>query len=311
MLDRLGFVLTLNVKGRASIADLFKANERRGIYVLHFSNGEFYAGQATDVTRRYVQHRTTHRDIEKISFKPVIQDCLNEEERSTIWQLEQEGWPLRNIVFTSSPRGESDFDLIMSSEEQQQWLDNPTVVDNKGERLVDPELRRKFRNAYERFLQTPYANDIIDILKIYVSAGIPAIRRGEVSFWCLSCRARRHGRVNIYWQEVLTPFIYEKELWLSLHMARSPLEKAFGNDLSRLFEQYPMADYIDHKYEPGGQDQTSFEIPAIAAGAFITDPAITSAIRLLNLRLMKKGPCNWGRFHCMDFADRVIGEDSA
>lgn len=273
-----------------------------------FFNGEFYAGQATDVTRRYVQHRATHKDIEKISFKPAPQDCLNEEERAVIWKLEQEGQLLRNIAFTSSPRGETDFDLIMSFEEQARWLNDSTFVDNDGQRLIDPELRRKYQRAYEQFLETPYANDIIEILKIYVPIGIPAIRRGEVSFWCLSCRKKRYGRINIFWQEVLTPFIYEKELWLSIHMALSPLTQLFGNDLGLLFRQYPLVAHIGHQYKPGGQDQTSFEIPVVVARSFLTEPAIISAIRLLNLRLMKKGPCNWGRFHCMDFADAIIGD---
>ena len=51
------------VAGRASIADLFRPSKRCGLYILHFDNGEFYAGQAIDVTRGYVQHRKVHSDI--------------------------------------------------------------------------------------------------------------------------------------------------------------------------------------------------------------------------------------------------------
>lgn len=329
VLDRLGFTTTQHVKGRASIADLFSPDQRCGVYVLHFSTGEFYAGQATDVTRRYIQHRNIHQDIEKISFKATSPDRLNEEERSVIWRLEQWGWPLRNVVFTSFPKGKSDFDLIMPPEEQERWIENPGFVDDKGERLVDPDLRRKFHKAYERFIRTPYAEDIIEVVRIYVRVGIPAFRRSEVSFWCLSCGPKQgevysrvntgnrdspagwqnrevYARVNVNWQEVLTVFVYKQELWLSLHMARSPLEKAFDVNLDKLLEKYPTADNTGHQYIPGGQDQTSFDIPAATAKAFITDPSIIAAIRLLNLRLMKKGPCAYGRFHCMDLADRVI-----
>jgi hypothetical protein len=64
VLKELGFSRVSHVQGGASIADLFKPHERCGIYVLHFTNGEFYAGQAVDVTRRYVQHRETHKDIQ-------------------------------------------------------------------------------------------------------------------------------------------------------------------------------------------------------------------------------------------------------
>jgi hypothetical protein len=114
------------------------------------------------------------------------------------------------------------------------------------------------------------------------------------------------SRVNIYWQEVFTAFVHKKELWFSLHMARSPLEEAFGTDLGLLVKRYPTAEHIDHRYKPGGQDQTRFEIPVKGVMAFITDSSVIAAIRLLNLRLMKKGPCNFGRFHCMDLADRII-----
>ena len=231
--------------------------------MLHFSNGELYAGQAKDVTRRYVQHCNTHRDIAKISFKSVSQERLDEEERSVIQELERRGLRLRNIVFTSIPKADSDFDLVMPIEEQTQWLNDPAIVDNKGERLVNPDLRRKFSRRFEEILQSPHRNDVLEILKTYVAAGIPAIRRGEVSFWCLSCMPRRdvYSRVNIYLQEVFTAFVHKDELWFSLHMARSPLEKEFGCELPRLFAKHRSVDLIGHQYWPGGQDQTSLEVP--------------------------------------------------
>jgi hypothetical protein len=107
-----------HVQGRASIADLFPSGKRCGLYILHFANGEIYLGQALDVTLRYVQHRKVHADIERISFRRVAKVILNDEERGLIWSLEQSGHRLRNITLTSIPKGESDFGLIMSVEEQ-------------------------------------------------------------------------------------------------------------------------------------------------------------------------------------------------
>ncbi len=77
-----------HVQGRASIADLFPPGKRCGLYILHFANGETYAGQALDVTRRYVQHRKVYRDIETISFRQVNKSRLNDEELTLIWELE-------------------------------------------------------------------------------------------------------------------------------------------------------------------------------------------------------------------------------
>lgn len=325
LLNELGFAPAKYIKGRSSIADLFKPGERCGIYILHFGNNEFYAGKATDVSRRYIQHCATHKDIDKISFKSISRDELDEVERTVIWRLEQNRLPLRNVVFTSMPKGESDFDLIMSSDEQLDWINNLPITNFQGERLVDPELRRKFRIRYEKFSKDKYAHDVIESLKAYVKAGIPVARRSEVAFWALSCgrkigevfsrkstgdnttlaswqNQKIYSRVSVNWQEVFTAFSYEGKLWFSIHLARSPLENVFG----KLFQEYPMIDNTNHKYIPGGQDQTSFDVPIVVLKSFLTEPSVILAIRLLNLRLMKKGVCAYGRFHCMDLADKVL-----
>ena len=309
MLEAVGFSRWRRVRGRASIADFFKPRRRCGIYVMCFSNGEFYAGQAVDVTRRYAQHRKTHTDIVQMAFKQVPTSKLDEEERSLIWRLEQEGWPLRNIALASIPKGESDFDLVMPPEEQQRWLDDLGYVDNAGERLVDPELRRRYRGRFQRFLEMPHAEEALDVLRTYVKVGVPAIRGGEVAFWGCSCLPTNdvYSRVNINWQEVFTVFTLGNDLRFSLHLARSPLQQVFGTTLAPLLKRHPTLKHTDHRYAPGGQDQTSFEIGGVqTAKKLITDEDVLPGIRLLNLRLMKKGPCPYGRYHCMDLADRLM-----
>ena len=69
LLEERGFPAPYTIRGRASIADLFPQGQRCGIYVLHFSDGEYYVGQSADIIRRYTQHSKIHADIEKISFK--------------------------------------------------------------------------------------------------------------------------------------------------------------------------------------------------------------------------------------------------
>lgn len=308
VLAEIGFSQPQHVQSRASIADLFKPNKRCGIYVLYFSNGEFYAGQAIDVTRRYAQHRIKYKDIEKIAFKQVSKTKLNDEERTTIWLLEQDGRVLRNITFASIPRGESDFDLIMPPAEQTWWLEDLSYVDDGGDRLIDPALRRRYHERFQNLLKMPYAQVVFDVLQTYVKAGIPAIRRGEVSFWGCSClpASSVYSRININWQEVFTAFVNEGELWFSLHVANSPFAQTSSGALDRLLKRYPSARAFDHRYAPGGPDQTNLKVPVKAAKAFIREPEVSSAIRLFNLRLMQKGPCTYGRFHCMDLADLLV-----
>ena len=112
-----------------------------------------------------------------------------------------------------------------------------------------------------------------------------------------------YSRVNINWQEVFTIFTSANSLRFSLHLARSPLKEVFGN----ILERHPTLRYTDHRYVPGGQDQTNFEITgAKAAKKLLADEDVLRGIRLLNLRLMQKGPCAYGRYHCMDLADRLV-----
>ena len=143
-LANLGFDEATCVKGRASVADLFKRSARYGIYVLHFSRDEYYAGKAIDVTRRYVQHRKVHTDIERISFKCVPESRLKEEEPHIISTLEASGFWLRSIQFTRFPVGASDLDTVIPPEEQDRWLADLDYQDLGGSRATNGDLRRKY-----------------------------------------------------------------------------------------------------------------------------------------------------------------------
>lgn len=116
-----GYIGPYQVAGRSSIANLFGPKKRCGIYVLHFANDEHYVGQSVDVVRRYSDHRKNHTDIERISFKVIPEIDLDQEEKNLIAALEHQ-FPLRNISLTTFYYGDSDFDQIMSTDEQNKWL---------------------------------------------------------------------------------------------------------------------------------------------------------------------------------------------
>lgn len=314
-LQTLDFPQLRHIQGRASISDVFPVGKRCGIYILQFLNGEVYAGQAIDVTRRYVQHSKTHRDIVNISFKQVSKANLNDEERVTIWELEQKGFHLRNILFTSIPKGDSDFDLVMPIEEQQKWLDDFGQQDFSGTKAQDDILRRKYNQKFQNFLRQPQSENVITLLRRYVQQGIPIPLRSEMSFWGCSCLPNYakseitvYSRININWQEVLTVLTAQDLLISSFHLTLSTLEQAFGNSLDLLFDKFPSLECTEHFYEPGGHDQIHIEIEGVEdALRLLEDTDVIKAIRLFNLRLMKKGPCAYSRYHCMDLSDRIIG----
>jgi hypothetical protein len=311
MLEDLGFAAPLEVLDRPSITDLFRPSARCGIYVLHFSNGEFYAGQAVDVTKRYLQHRKKHRDIASISFKAVAREHLNDEERRVIWRLEEHGWLLRNITFTSIPKGESSFDRIMEPDVQERWLRDITFVDAAGPRADNPDLRRKYRRAYADFQASPHADAVTTVLRAYVQSAIPAFQRSEMFFWGCSCMPAQtvYTRVNIYWQETCAAFLWNNKLWFSMYLARSALPWGFSNWFVRLWHRAGSARSVNVRHAPGGQDQIRFDLPAAAAIPFIRHPRVLPALRLFNLRLMRKGICVYGRNHCFDLADQLVEGD--
>jgi hypothetical protein len=263
-------------------------------------------GQAVDVTTRYGQHRQTYSDIVKISFRPFQRDQLNSEERNLVRCLEEQGYKLRNIALTSIPYGPSEFDDVMTRDEQERWLRDLSFLDLSGERVVNDDLRR---NHYRRYLQLkdkPYTTEIIQVLRAYVRAGIPAVLRSELSFWSCSClpQDRVYVRINVNWQEVLTAGMDERGPFFSFHLAKTPV--AQGLWWLRCFLNYG-ATYTAHQYEPGGQDQIHFQLrDSGRALRFIDDPRILEGIRLFNIRLMRKGRAVNNRSHCFHLADALL-----
>lgn len=99
MVTELGFPALVDVRGRRSIADLLpKSRNRCGIYLLEFSEGLFYIGQALDVVRRFSQHRKQHDNIVRWSFRPVNRRNLDAVERELIHCAPSLGLALTNKV---------------------------------------------------------------------------------------------------------------------------------------------------------------------------------------------------------------------
>ena len=90
--------------------------------------------------------------------------------------------------------------------------------------------------------------------------------------------------------------------------------EAFGRYLDKLFDQFQDLELMvdennaSHTYAPGGQDQIAFVISSTNFFDFIEIEAVQKAIRLFNLRLMRKGATIYNRYHSFDLS-RVIFED--
>jgi hypothetical protein len=307
--NELGFPPFQEVSGRSAVFDLVPPSKRCGIYVLAFKTGELYAGKAVDVARRFGQHTLRHLDITHFTYRCVSEPRLSTVERDVVWHLERVGLPLRNILLTSLPKGESDLDTVVSLTDQARWTGNTAWNVLTGTRPNDEAIRRRGRGSFERLQKRPFASATIGFLRLYARTFLLAPMRTELSFWSVTSvpSSSVHARVNINWMEVLTLFTYERELNASFHVARSPLTTEYGSRLAGLFRRYPGLVRGERLYDPGGEDQVHLvAISVEMAHRLLQDCAFRQAGRLINWRLMKKGPCAYSRYHSFSLADHML-----
>lgn len=320
----LGFDKYFYVKGMRSIAGQFTQNNRCGIYILHFENGEFYVGLAIDVVNRYAQHRQNHLDIEFISFKEVAKSKLSDIEKETVYELENRKKALRNINIVSIIIGDTDLDLVVSKDDQEKWINYELPFESlTTERFEYPEHRKKYTKKFEQLKANPHFENCCEILQHYIYFTTPYPRKTEYSFWSCSCLPSTDNalvRVNIYWQETLNifeeEFVFEEDgimkkekgLSISIWVSKSKLFESFTE--SALLEKYKSLTLGNVVYESGGQDQQQVIIADVEFLDFLYDRPISDAIKDFNLRLMRKGGCTFNRYHSFDLADEAVRTDN-
>jgi hypothetical protein len=303
-LAKLEFETTIDVAGLSSIAPLFLSNERCGIYVLHFANGEHYAALAVNVARRYGQHRKTHLDIDRLSFKQVAPHKLRTVEKTIITSLEKGGFHLRNIEGTSRTYAPSPFDdEIMTPDDQVLWERDTLWQDVSGERVEDAKLRQQYRRRFSRFTALPHVETATSVLRDYVWACIPAPLLTEKYYWSCSLPLERRPddllvylRVNINGHEVFTISTQHGDVHFGWHVSKSALGRV------------PLWMYTEnHVYEAGDSDQIYIGASGLkGARRILTHSRAIAAMRTFNLRLMRKGPTRFYRYHVFDLADRLL-----
>jgi hypothetical protein len=305
LLTGLGFVQTYQVEGRVSIVDLFVGQKSRcGLYVLHFADGQYYAGQSVDIARRFAEHCFKHPDIHYISIKFVSQEHLNDEEKQIISVLESDNYRLRNIHLVSFSYAVTDFDLVMRRDNQERWLKDVKYADNEGARVVDDHLRQnhQYKAKYQTLLKKPFAQKIIELARQYIQTSVPAVKRSEMSFWNCSCLPypSLYIRINVGWQTVFDIGVEEGKLFSRWYLTQTEAEKVFWVSLKDI-ETY------DWTLQGGGLRQVfieTYEEKNILK--LLSNLRLLKAIRRFNLGLVQKSPCPWGRNHCLDLADHLV-----
>ncbi len=311
---------TFPVIGVHSIAHLVpKSKNRCGIYLLRFSNGDRYVGQAVDVVTRFSTHRLNYPDITEVAFWRVPQRDLDAVERAEIRRLEDEGVQLRNVVHARGRLGATDFDIVVPPPEQEAWLGSaPSDIVGQDTRPQHAHLRRDNHVGFSRLVADPRFATVEYALRRYVSWTIPAPHRTELSYWTISARPGTLGGKRLF-----TLTVHNLET-LFLYAPRSEPDVTdfrLNVDLKTLLGSWDTLDEFADQlwgldvYEPRYRAR-----PGVAALSvdnardfvrLLSLDGVVAAARRLNVDLMRKGPAlNW-KSHCLDLADRLLAPATA
>jgi hypothetical protein len=302
-----------------------KSHPRCGIYLLEFSDGTFYIGQALDVVRRFSQHRKQHDNIVRWSFRPVKRRNLDAVERELIHRAPSLGLTLTNKVHVSHVVGETDLDGLLAPDEQQSWLAKPAETSAKDVRLnidADGSHRTRYKHEWGALQDREDLPQLLKLLRLYIHNCVPAYRRTEYSFWSVSCmpstNAAYFPRLAAISMNIMETFVvYHPKDGLDdvrsfVNLSKARLLEQYHSE-GKFYRQYPGTWWHQHRnYRAAGEDQMQVELGNLSSAMrVLADPAVQSAAGLLNLRLMRKGGNIYARYHCFDLADQLIGEQTS
>lgn len=182
----------------STVAPLFPEEERRGIYILEFADGERYVGQATNVVTRYSQHRhgssqhSAWEDVVAIQFCSAPQGDLNEGERRTIWE-QREHFTMRNRTFNYEHWEPTAFDALVEPEQQRHWATGDPeysksefAVASRGLMGRRPKLLSSRRGQEVLPDGRQVWEAVVDELSQAVALVIPNAVETEGQFWMIS-----------------------------------------------------------------------------------------------------------------------------
>ena len=207
---------------------------------------------------------------------------------------------------------------FLDPEQQQAWLEGKVTPPDSDERSESLEHRFKYIARFDKLLQRPQAQDVLDILRLYGATCIPIPRTTERWYWSVSCLPSSPDKPLV---RISASFM---ELF-ALHADGDTLRARFILHLSDFT--------IDGSSEPEQLDTGLLENCAVrpedvtyaiwrnargiliakVRGAasirrFIAHPHALRAIRSFNLTHMNRGRNAYQASHCHSLADVMLGE---
>lgn len=288
-----------------------------GIYILEFSNNEYYIGQAKKIQVRIKQHFKKYNDIVTVYFKPTIENLLLLEENTTIAIFETLKLRIRNLK-------QVEFLNLFDEVQQEKWVSNLTYNTLIGSKFNNDDVRNKFKDRYLKLKEKLYFKELINLLRKYIKSAIPNYLASEFNYWNITClpnylkKSNCIIRININSVPVLSVFEEPNNtLTFMLYVSKVPFLKYLkqNNDSFRLFSEAMPSLRIDLRNafeEKTEGDEITVLINQEHFQNALENELLISSIRLFNLRMMN----NTGReekyrravSHCLDLSDKILEE---
>ncbi|MCU0650161.1 MAG: GIY-YIG nuclease family protein [Gemmatimonadaceae bacterium] len=324
VLELLGFPPVIPVERRRSIAVLFPLKRRRtGVYLLVFSDGACYIGQAVNVVRRFSQHRRSYDDrIVGFSFQHCARRDLDGLERTLIQEAELKGVPLAQTTWKTEVYGEADVDDVLTDADVESWCRDPAAFFGASAwdpAPVDPGRHALDARRLSALQSEPLGHDVIRFLSRYVRECVPGARQTAHDFWNITAMPStnagtwpRLACLSAHVMEILVLGKLKHDFssgWGFMVCSRSVVKSAYGSlpKASRALG----ADYIElSEYASAGSDQCRIGFSSLRAAHTILDHApIRMASAQLIYRVMRKGVTRYANVHCTALADLLLRGD--
>lgn len=207
---------------------------------------------------------------------------------------------------------------FLNPEQQRAWLDGEATLGD-GERPEQSlEQRFKYVARFEKLLQRPQAQEMLEILRIYAENCIPIPRATERFYWSVSCLPgspdKPLARINASWMELFTLLPDGSDglrARIILHLSDftsdgSPDPDHLDSDL--LESCASRREDVSHSIWRNGTILIAKVRGAASIRSFLAHPHALRAIRNFNLTHMNRGRNAYQASHCYSLADVMLGD---
>ena len=289
-----------------------------GIYILEFSNCEFYIGQTINIGKRIKQHFKTYKDIQSILFKPLDINQLTDYENKMINKFEKEGCRIRNLK-------QLNFRNLFDFETQQKWLKNKSFNFISGTKFENESVRKKFSDRFFILKSKAYYEELISQLSIYFDKCLPNYLASEFNYWNITCFPKYLKkencilRINVNDVPILTVLELENNsfefmIFCSILPFLKKIDEKIG--LNQILKDVPNTtiDVEDNFEEQAKGDLLRLIIKKSDFLKSLENKTILTAIRTFNLRMLnsigKEEKFRRSTSHCLDLSDVIISRKS-